>query len=261
VGNVVTSTVYYATIGGGHSNIASGGAATVGGGGHNTVSGAYATIPGGYNNTAGGAYSFAAGRRAQANHDGAIILADGNDFDFASLAVNTFKVRATGGIRFVLGINGSGDPTWSCLVQDGGSWSCSSDRNLKENLSRVDGAQILQRLTEMPLYTWNGRGQDPALRHIGPMAQDFYTAFGLGGDNTHIATIDLDGVALAAIQGLAAENATLREHVGDLETRLAALEVSRPADSPVQAGLLPGASWLLIGAGLAWVVRRRGGGR
>jgi hypothetical protein len=35
------------------------------------------------------------------------------------------------------------------------------------------------------------------------MAQDFYAAFGLGEDDVSIATLDLDGVALAAIQGLA----------------------------------------------------------
>jgi len=34
------------------------------------------------------------------------------------------------------------------------------------------------------------------------MAQDFRTAFGLGTDERHIATVDADGVALAAIQGL-----------------------------------------------------------
>jgi hypothetical protein len=261
LGNVITSAVYYSTIGGGHSNIASGGAATVGGGNNNTASGYAAAIPGGSENVAGGDYSVAAGRHAQANHDGAIILADSSDFDFASLVPNSFKVRATGGIRFVLGIDGSGDPTWSCLVQDGSSWSCSSDRSLKENLDLVDGGQILRRLAEVPIYTWNGQGQDPALRHMGPMAQDFYAAFGLGGDDTHIATIDLDGVALAAIQELTAENATLRERVDDLEARLSALESGGSATSPAQSGLLPGVSWLLVGAGLAWVIWRRGGER
>ena len=43
---------------------------------------------------------------------------------------------------------------------------------------------------------------DTAIRHIGPMAQDFYAAFGVGPDDKHITTVDADGVALAAIQGL-----------------------------------------------------------
>ncbi len=50
--------------------------------------------------------------------------------------------------------------------------------------------------------TWNYRSQDAAIRHIGPVAQDFYAAFGVGEDDRHISTIDADGVALAAIQGL-----------------------------------------------------------
>jgi len=37
---------------------------------------------------------------------------------------------------------------------------------------------------------------------MGPMAQDFSAAFGLGEDPMGISTIDADGVALAAIQGL-----------------------------------------------------------
>ncbi|MFV1981316.1 MAG: hypothetical protein ACC655_09205, partial [Rhodothermia bacterium] len=43
-----------------------------------------------------------------------------------------------------------------------------------------------------------GSGTD----HIGPMAEDFFESFGLGGDERYIGTVDADGVALAAIQGL-----------------------------------------------------------
>jgi hypothetical protein len=42
------------------------------------------------------------------------------------------------------------------------------------------------------------------------MAQDFYAAFGVGEDDKHITSIDEDGVALAAIKALHAENARLR---------------------------------------------------
>lgn len=70
------------------------------------------------------------------------------------------------------------------------------------------------------------------------MAQDWYAAFGIGEDGTHINSIDADGVALSAIQGLneivqekdqeilalKAENASLKDRVTTLEGRLAALE-------------------------------------
>jgi len=224
----------YATVGGGWQNTASGSNATVGGGYSNTVSGNGATVGGGVLNTAAGDYSFVVGRRAKnanAAHDGVFLFADSSNFDFASTAANQFRVRATGGVTFVLAIDAGGNPTWTCSVVNGGSWACSSDRNLKENLAHVDGTKVLAQLSSVPIYTWSAKGGDPAVRHIGPMAQDFYAAFGLGNDDKTISTIDLDGVALAAIQGLyqentalKAENAALKAEVVALGARLAAIE-------------------------------------
>lgn len=82
------------------------------------------------------------------------------------------------------------------------SYNQLSDRNAKENLKVVDGAQLLVALAALPISSWNYRNQMSSVRHIGPMAQDFRTAFGLGEDNKHIAVIDSEGVALAAIQQL-----------------------------------------------------------
>jgi hypothetical protein len=93
---------------------------------------------------------------------------------------------------------------------------------MKENLVRADGQQVLNRLDDVPIYYWSAIGHSAL--HLGPMAQDFYAAFGLGDDDKAIATIDLDGVALAAIQGLHAENQSLRAQVDNLEQRLGALE-------------------------------------
>ena len=87
------------TVGGGYNNTASNSSATVGGGLSNIASGASATVPGGASNTAGGDYSFAAGRRAQADHDGAFVWADSANADFTSLAADTFSVRAGNGAR------------------------------------------------------------------------------------------------------------------------------------------------------------------
>lgn len=88
----------HATVGGGAENTASGYIATVGGGYDDTASGEYATIPGGLRNLASGDYSFAAGRRAKANHDGAFVWADSTDADFASTGENQFLIRASGGV-------------------------------------------------------------------------------------------------------------------------------------------------------------------
>ncbi len=82
-----------------------------------------------------------------------------------------------------------------------GTFVSSSDRNLKENFKSVDAQAVLEKVATLPLSEWNYK-QDTDTRHLGPMAQDFHAAFGVGPDDQHIATVDADGVALAAIQGL-----------------------------------------------------------
>ncbi len=77
-----------------------------------------------------------------------------------------------------------------------------SDRNAKTNFSAVDTRAILRKVASLPIETWNFKKEPESVRHIGPMAQDFRAAFGLGTDDKHIATVDVDGVSLAAIQGL-----------------------------------------------------------
>lgn len=81
------------------------------------------------------------------------------------------------------------------------SFNASSDRNLKENFSQVSPREVLDKVTALPITRWNFK-TDAGTEHIGPMAQDFYSAFNVGTDNKHISTVDEDGVALAAIQGL-----------------------------------------------------------
>ncbi len=80
----------------------------------------------------------------------------------------------------------------------------SSDRTLKTAFQPVEAREVLSRVARLPVSTWVFKN-DPATRHIGPMAQDFYAAFGMGADDKHIGSLDAEGVALAAIQGLYAE--------------------------------------------------------
>jgi trimeric autotransporter adhesin len=82
-----------------------------------------------------------------------------------------------------------------------GAYSSSSDRNVKTNFATVSACEILEKVISLPISTWAYK-QDGATKHMGPMAQDFHAAFALGTDDKHIASVDADGVALAAIQGL-----------------------------------------------------------
>jgi hypothetical protein len=66
----------------------------------------------------------------------------------------------------------------------------------------VDPDAILERIASMPISEWSYNDQEPGVRHIGPMAQDFHGAFGTGSSDKCIPTVDENGVALAAIQAL-----------------------------------------------------------
>jgi hypothetical protein len=88
------------------------------------------------------------------------------------------------------------------LAGGGGAWTTLSDRNAKTNFTQVNAEEVLAKVAALPLSTWNYKSQAEDIRHIGPMAQDFKAAFGVGESDTGITTVDADGVALAAIQGL-----------------------------------------------------------
>jgi hypothetical protein len=100
------------------------------------------------------------------------------------------------------------------------SFIASSDRNTKESFSPVDSRVVLDKVAALPITRWNFK-QDSSTAHIGPMAQDFYAAFGVGPDDKHIATVDADGVALAAIQGL---NRKLEETLGQKDAEIGELK-------------------------------------
>ncbi len=259
----------YATVGGGRDNAASGFAATVGGGRDNGAGGLYATVPGGLDNSAGGNYSFAAGHRANANSAGCFVWGDSTNANVSCNTVNRTIFRSSGGFYIYTNSNLT---TGARLSAGSGTWASLSDRNVKENIAPVDPQAVLEQVAQLPIATWNYKAQDASIRHMGPTAQDFYAAFGLGEEDTYIATVDADGVALAAIQGLyqqnqaqtariaqlEAENADLRARMDALEERLSALEQGRPT-SAVPGTLLPGASLLLLVGLFAW--RQHRGGR
>ncbi|MCG8408666.1 MAG: tail fiber domain-containing protein [Phycisphaerales bacterium] len=221
------------TVGGGHTNTASGIQSTVGGGIINVASGLTSTVPGGVANEAVGESSFAAGRQAKANFDGMFVWGDNiGRLNFPSAteanfvpAANQFLVRAGGGVVFVSSVNGAGDSvTGVQLAAGGGAWAALSDRNVKENVKRVDEREVLERLSKIPVSAWNYKSQDESIRHIGPMAQDLYAAFKVGENEKMITTVDADGVALAAIQGLHQIVKEKDAQITALGARLAALE-------------------------------------
>jgi hypothetical protein len=197
-----TASGSYGTVAGGANNTASGFLASVGGGLDNTASGDYGTVPGGYYNTAG-IHSFAAGTEANAWTSGCFVWADSSSLNPTSCFQNNeFVARSVGGFFFFTA--GSSDATYTGaqLLPGAGAWSVYSDRASKRNIDSVDPLDVLKKLAAVPIATWNWSAQGEGIRHMGPMAQDFRAAFGLGESEKAISTVDADGVALAAIQGL-----------------------------------------------------------
>jgi hypothetical protein len=99
-----------------------------------------------------------------------------------------------------------------------------SDRNAKDKFTTVDSQTILEKVAALPMSEWDYK-DDPGVRHLGPVAQDFHAAFGLNGsDDTHISVVDEGGVALAAIQGLNQKLEQKEAEITELKQRMELLE-------------------------------------
>jgi hypothetical protein len=203
----------FATIGGGVNNTATNTATEVGGGSNNVSGGFASCVPGGVNNMALGDYSFAAGFNAAASNNNSFVWSDGSMPTYDT-STNEFVARASGGYFFYSGTNSVG----VSVAPGSGSWSSMSDRNAKKDFMSVNSESVLARVASMPLTTWSYRSE-PGVRHIGPMAQDFHAAFGVGEDDRHITEVDEGGVALAAIQGLNQKLAEKNAQIQDLRQK------------------------------------------
>jgi hypothetical protein len=212
----------FAFIGGGYGNVASGGHGIIAGGLQNQATNLYATVLGGQQNNANanlsvilgglqnkadGESSIVMGSRGltTTNAKGSFVFSDSSPGEFGSGQPNEFVVGATGGI----GMYTSKVYQTGCIIAaGGGQWQCFSSRDGKTDIAPVDAVEVLERVVALPISTWRYRGEDAGIRHLGPMAQDFHAAFGLGNKDTSIGVLDGSGVAIAAIQGL---HAQLRE--------------------------------------------------
>lgn len=113
----------------------------------------------------------------------------------------------------------SGGSGGAATLSNGGTWTNASSRTFKEGFAAIDPLDVLDRVLALGISRWSYIGSSEG-EHIGPMAEDFHAAFGLGHSAQQIATVDADGIALAAIQGL---NAKLEAENGALRKELEAL--------------------------------------
>jgi trimeric autotransporter adhesin len=173
----------------------------------------------GYNVTADQDHTTAMGKFATNNgFSGTFIWSDGSAQQsadtFRNTANNEFAARATGGFRFRTNLGG----TTGCNLPAGsGVFNCTSSRYTKENFLSVNGNDLLLKLRNIPVTTWNYISEGRQVRHMGPMAEDFYQAFGLGSNNTSIGVQDIAGVNLAAIKALEQRTAELQQKTSEVE--------------------------------------------
>ncbi|HEX8905545.1 MAG TPA: tail fiber domain-containing protein, partial [Longimicrobiaceae bacterium] len=213
---------------GGNGTVASGQSAMAFGDG--SRAGGQGSVALGYLVTANNDYSVAIGYRASNNgHTGTFVWGDQSATDSVlNSADNEFRIRAAGGVALRTSSTGS---TGCNLPAGSGTFVCSSSRALKEGFRAVDGEEVLRRLRATPVSTWSYISEGPRVRHMGPFAEDFYRAFGLGVGGTGIGLGDIDGVNFAAAQALEARTAALqaelaatRRLVAELQARMARLE-------------------------------------
>jgi hypothetical protein len=230
------------TVAGGNNNTASGATSFVAGGNHNTASGitsfvagnynrasgGFSTVAGGTDNMASGDFSFAAGHGANATDYGSFLWCQTNGNPCGSLGTNSFEVSVYGPIYFYDGPGGAGRN----LSSGGGSWNCSSDRNLKEDITAIDSRSVLEQVAQLPITQWKMKAEPAGRKHIGPMAQDFYAAFALGDDDRYIGQGDAQGVALAAIQALYKVVQEKEHQIEQLQRRLERVEAAQKHEAP-----------------------------
>jgi len=95
---------------------------------------------------------------------------------------------------------------------------------LKENFEPLDGAMIINLIDQLPVTKWNYKTDNPSIKHIGPVAQDFYSLFSLGNDDKSISSVDPSGVALVAIKELSKENKVMKEQIESYKSQVQTLQ-------------------------------------
>jgi hypothetical protein len=189
-------------------------------------------------------YATCVGSHLYAAHNGVFLAGDGADGGhWRSTAHRQFRTRFRGGYQLY---TNAAATIGASLPANGNSWVTMSDSALKAGFAPADAESVLVGIRGLRLGSWHYRGQPATHRHYGPMAQEFFAAFGSHGGgsvgtDTTIATADADGVLFIAAQGLEArtralqlENAELRAQLEGIKreqaaaaTRLAALEAQK----------------------------------
>jgi len=134
-----------------------------------------------------------------------------------------FRVRKNGGLQAlngattILDLDSLGNLEVTTVTE-------TSSREAKRGFQAVDGLSVLEKVAALPMLEWSYKADNPSVRHLGPMAEDFHAAFGLGKTAKGLTSVDTSGVALAAIQGLNQKLVEKDARINELEGRLQEVE-------------------------------------
>jgi uncharacterized small protein (DUF1192 family) len=188
----------------------------------------------GYNVTASQDHTTAMGKFASNNgFQGTFIWSDGSaqqsSDTFLNTANNEFAARATGGFRFRTGAQ-----TGCNLPAGSGVFNCTSSRATKMNFASVSGTDVLAKIRTLPISTWNYISEGDKVRHLGPMAEDFHAAFGLGNTDKAIGVQDLASVSLAGVKALEERTAELQDKTAEVERLRGEVAALRTANAALE---------------------------
>ncbi|MEQ8290705.1 MAG: hypothetical protein RIA08_00760 [Roseovarius sp.] len=169
------------------------------------------------------------------DHNGALELTSSESFNNLRLTATGASPNSSADVTFT-DAGADGELRYNIVDGDGpemrldaagnltitGSLSQGSSRARKTAITPVDHADILQKVTALPVANWSWKDAEE-VRHIGPFAEDFHRIFSTGDSAHTIATLDASGVALAAIQALAHRTETLQDRTTRLEAENAEL--------------------------------------
>ncbi len=172
-----------------------------------------------------GSRSTAMGNFASTNsQDGAFVIGDNSTTTVLNATTpQQFRTRFSGGYQLW---TNSAMSIGARLDANATSWATLSDSTMKCNFKRADGENILSRFSTLRLGSWNYKAnQDASNRHYGTMAQEWFSAFGHDGvgtigNDTTLATADVDGVLCIAIQTLEKRTSVQKEIIAKQEVEL-----------------------------------------
>jgi hypothetical protein len=145
-------------------------------------------------------------------------------FQADSDANRTLKISKAGGGGTVVTINNRANANGTTFTVDGSvaatSFITTSTRDAKTDGKKVDALQVLEKVAALPIEQWRFKTEAEGVAHVGPYAEDFKAAFGLGQTDKAIELQDASGVALVAIQALYQEVQELKKQNAELRQQL-----------------------------------------